>query len=125
MKFKWPTGEGNTTLQSSHSDDQGGININGELRQVGVSNKLEYYNPNPWARILGRANETEIKIDGIIGKALKDRGAMILIMSMGYCDEHWYDIQPLDPVVPIKGSRGADVPYLEKLIFSGTELLIH
>ena len=71
------------TLQSSSSDDQGGININGELRQVGVSNGLEYYNPNPWARILGQANETEIKIDGIISKALIDRGAMISMMSKG------------------------------------------
>ena len=35
MKFKRPTGGGNTSLQSSPSDDQGGININGELRQVG------------------------------------------------------------------------------------------
>ena len=60
---------GNTTLHSFPSDDQGGININGELRQVGVSNGLENYNPNPWARILGRANETDIEIDGIINKA--------------------------------------------------------
>ena len=58
----------------------------GDLRQVnrgrrhnpGVLNGLEYYNPNPWARILGRANETDIKIDGIIIKALIDSGAMIL-----------------------------------------------
>ena len=49
MKFKWLTGGGNTTLQSSPSDNQGGININGELRQVGVLNGLEYYTPNPWA----------------------------------------------------------------------------
>ena len=56
-------GGGNVTLQSSPSDDQGGININGQLRQAGVSNGPEYYNPNPWVRILGRANETEIKID--------------------------------------------------------------
>ena len=78
-----PTGGGNTTLQSSPSDNQGGININGELRQVGASNGLKYYNPNPWARILGRANETEIKIDGIMCKALIDSGAMILMMSKG------------------------------------------
>ena len=51
------------TFQSSPSDDQGGININGELRQVGASNGSEYDNPNPWARILGRVNETEIEID--------------------------------------------------------------
>ena len=63
QNLKWLTGGGNTTLQSSPSDDQGGININGELRQVGVSNGLEYYNPNPWARILGRANETDIEND--------------------------------------------------------------
>ena len=56
-------------LQSSVNDDQGGININRELRQVGVSNGFEYYNPNPWARILGRGNETDNEIDGIISKA--------------------------------------------------------
>ena len=112
MKFKWPTGGGDTLLQSSPSDDQGGININGELRQVGVSNGLEYYNPNPWARILGRPNETEIELDGIISKALIDSGAMILMMSKGYCDKHGYETQALDYLVPIEGSGGADVPYL-------------
>ena len=100
------------TLQSSPNDDQGGINVNGELRQVGVSNGPEYYNHNPWARILGRANETEIEIDGKISKALGDSGTMISMMSKGYCDEHGYKIQPLDRLVPIEGSGGADVPYL-------------
>ena len=38
-------GVGNATLQSSPSDNQGGININRQLRQVGVSNGPEYYNP--------------------------------------------------------------------------------
>ena len=73
---------------------------------------MEYYNPNPWARILGRANQTEIKIDGVISKALIDSSAMILMMSKGYCDEHWYEIQPLGQLVPIEGSGGVDVPYL-------------
>ena len=112
MNFKWPTGGGNTTLQCFPSDDQGGININRELRQVGVSNWWEYYNPNPWARILCRANKAEIEIDVIISKALIDSGPMIPMMSKGYCDDHEYEIQPLDHLVPIDGSRGADVPYL-------------
>ena len=99
------------TLQCCPSDDQGGININRELRQVGVSNGQEYYNPNPWARILGRANETEIEIDGKISKALIDSGAMNSMMHKGYCDEHRYDIQPLDRLVPIEGSGEVDVPY--------------
>ena len=72
---------GNVTLQSSHSDNQGGIHFDGQLRQAGVSNGLEYYNPKPWVRILGRANETEIEIDGKISKALIDSGAMISMMS--------------------------------------------
>ena len=61
---------------------------------------------------MGRANETKIEIDGKISKALIDSGAMISMMSKGYCDEHGYEIQPLDQLVPIKGSGGADVPYL-------------
>ena len=100
------------TLQSSPHDDQEGININGELRLVEVSDGPEYYNPNPWARILGRANETEIEIDRKISKALIDSSAMISMMSKGYCDEKGYEIQTLHKLVPIEGSGGADVPYL-------------
>ena len=37
---------------------------------------------------------------------------MISMLSKGYCDEHGYEIQPLDRLVPIDGSGGADVPYL-------------
>ena len=68
--------------------------------------------PNPWVRILGRANESEIEIDGKISKALIDSDAMISLMSKGYCDENRYEIQPLDQLVPEEGSGGADVLYL-------------
>ena len=37
---------------------------------------------------------------------------MILMMSKGYFEEHRYEIQPLDWLIPIEGSGGADVPYL-------------
>ena len=61
---------------------------------------------------MGRANETDVEIDGIISKALIDSGAMILMMSRDYCDKHGYGIQPLEHLVPIGGSGGANVPYL-------------
>ena len=112
MKSKWSKEGGNTTLQSSPSDDQGRIKLNGELRQVGALNGLEYYNPNPWARILGTANQTNIEIDGIKRKALIDSVAMVLMMTRGYCEEHGYEIQPLDWFFPIEASGEADVPYL-------------
>ena len=105
-------GEGNTNLQSSPSNNQEGVHINRELKPTGVQDEPEYYNPNPWARILGRANETDVEIDLIISKALIDSGAMILMMSKDNCYEHGYEIQPLDHLVPIEGSGGANVPYL-------------
>ena len=86
-KFKWPTGGGNTTFQSSPSNNQGGVHINRELRAAGVQTDSNYYNPNPWARIWGRANETDVEIDGVISKALIDSDAMILMMSKDYCYE--------------------------------------
>ena len=48
----------------------------------------DYYNPNPWVRILGRIDESEIEIDGVISKALIHNGAMISMKSKEYCDEH-------------------------------------
>ena len=61
---------------------------------------------------MGRANETDVEIDGIISKALIDCGAMILMKSKDYCYECRYKIQPLEHLVPIEGSGGASVPYL-------------
>ena len=61
---------------------------------------------------MGGANETKIEIDGKVSKALMDSGAMTLMMSKGYCEEHGYEIQPLDLLVPIDCSGGADVPCL-------------
>ena len=49
--------------------------------------------------MLGRTNETKIEIDGKVSKALIDSGAMILMMSKGYHEEHGYEIQPLDQLV--------------------------
>ena len=79
---------------------------------MGVQDELEYYNPNPWARILGKANQTDVEVDGTISKALIDSGAMISMKSRGYCEECGNKIQPLDNLLPIEGSGGADVPYL-------------
>ena len=67
---------------------------------------LDYHNPNPWVRLLGRANESEIEIDGKIGTALIDSGAMTSMMSREYCDKHGYEIQHLNELVPIEGSGG-------------------
>ena len=56
----------------------------------------DYHNPNPCVRLLGRASESGIEIDGKIGIALIDSGTMITMMSREYCDKHGYVIQPMD-----------------------------
>ena len=53
-----------------------------------------------------------VEIDGIISQALIDSGAMISMMSKGYCYECGYKRQPLEHLVPIESSEGASVPYL-------------
>ena len=79
---------------------------------VGAQTDPDYYNPNPWARILGRANKTDVEIDGVISKALIDSGAMISMISNDYCHERGYELQLLEHLVPIEGSGGTNVPYL-------------
>ena len=61
---------------------------------------------------MGRANDTDVEIDGIISKTLIDSGAMISMMSKDYCYGHGYEIQPLEHLVSIEGSGEASVPYL-------------
>ena len=78
----------NADIQSSPSPSQGVVSINKQLREAGVCMGLDYHNPNLRVRLLGRANESEIEIDGEIGTALIDSGAMILMMSREYCDKH-------------------------------------
>ena len=102
---------GKPILQSFPSENQGGIHIYQELRVTGAKTDPDYNNQNPWAGILGRANETDVKIDGVISEALIDSGAMILMMSKDYCHERGYEIQLLEHLVSIESSGGS-VPYL-------------
>ena len=54
----------------------------------------------------------KLKLMEKLSKALIDTGAMISMIDKGYCEDHGYEIQPLDWLVPIEGSGGVDVPYL-------------
>ena len=54
---------------------------------------------------------TDVKINGIISKALIDSAVMISMMSKDYCYECGHKM-PLEHLVPIEGSGGASVPYL-------------
>ena len=120
-KLKWLTGGGKPILQSSPNVNQGGIHIHQELIAAGAQTDPDYYNPSPWARILGRANETDVEIDGVISRDLIDSGAIISMMSKYYCHERGYETQLLEHLLPIEGSGGANVPYL---VYVGVRMCI-
>ena len=79
---------------------------------AGAQTDSNYYNPNPWARIMSRANETDVEIDEVKSKSLINSGAMFSMMNKDYCHEQGYEIQLLENLVPMEGSRGGSVPYL-------------
>ena len=71
-----------------------------------------YYNPDPLYRLIGPANETELKVEGIKVKALIDSGAQISAISRSMAQTLGLPIQKLEALLDIEGSAGTDVPYL-------------
>ena len=71
-----------------------------------------YLNPDPLMRLIGQANETQVKIEGQNFTALIDSGAQIsqltesLVKALGLKMKHLKELLPLD------GAGGIDVPYL-------------
>ena len=71
-----------------------------------------YLNPDPLVRLIGQANETQVKIEGQNFTALIDSGAQIsqltksLVKALGLKMKHLKELLPLD------GAGGIDVPYL-------------
>ena len=67
----------------------------------------KFLNPDPWARLIGRANEEKIKINGHTVTALLDTGSQVTHISLEYCQAMGIPIHPIDQLVNIEGA-GAD-----------------
>ena len=74
--------------------------------------KPQYYNPDPVARLFGRANEAPVEINGIASTSLIDTGATVTILNAAFCETNGLEIHPLDGLVAIAGTGGFNVPYL-------------
>ena len=57
-------GGGNTDLQSSPNHNDGGVNINRQLRQAEVSMGPDYYSPSPWVRYREGQMNLKLKLMG-------------------------------------------------------------
>ena len=71
---------------------------------------IPFLNPDPVAHLVGHANEASVVIDGREVTALVDLGAQVSNISVQLCEELDLEIQPLGPVVGIRGNRGCSHP---------------
>ena len=72
----------------------------------------KFLNPDPWARLIGRANEEKIKVKGHTVTALLDTGSQITHISLEYCQAMGIPINPIDQLVNIEGAGGDAIKYV-------------
>ena len=61
---------------------------------------------DPWARLIGRANEEQIIVNGHPVTALLDTGSQVTHISEAFCQANDIQINPLDQLVEIEGTGG-------------------
>ena len=65
-----------------------------------------FLNPDPWARLIGRANEEKITVNGNTVTALLDTGNQVTHISLDYCQAMGIPINPIDQLVNIERAGG-------------------
>ena len=68
--------------------------------------KLNSEYNNPWPKLIGRANEDQIIINGHPVTALLDTGSQVTHVSEAFCQANNFQIHPLDKLVKIEGTGG-------------------
>ena len=67
--------------------------------------KTKFLNLDPWARLIGRANEENI-MNGNTVTALLDPGSQVTHISLDYCQAMGIPINPIEHLVNIGGAGG-------------------
>ena len=84
-----------------------------------------YLNPDPLMRLIGQANETQVKIEGQNFTALIDSGAQISQLTESLVKALDLKMKHLNELLPLDGAGGIDVPYLgyveARLAFPGIQ----
>ena len=64
----------------------------------------KFLNPDPWTRLIGRANEEKIQVNGNTVAALLDTGGQVTHVSLDYCQALGIPIHPIEQLVNIEGA---------------------
>ena len=101
------------TKEKSSAAEKGSVPATTSKKGGGKPAKLpsrpQYYNPDPVARLFGRANEAPVEINGIPTTSLVDTGATVTIINANFCGEHGLEIHSLDGLVAIAVTGGFNV----------------
>ena len=87
------------------------INVGGK-RMASEDTQCKFLNPDPWTRLIGRAKEEKITVNGKTVIALLDTGSHITHVSLDYCQAMGIPIHPIDQLVNIEGAEGAAIEYV-------------
>ena len=96
------------SLESHSPVDQPSI----ETSEEKEANRLAQGKNNPWSRLIGRANEEQIVINGHPVTALLDTGSQVTHISEAFCQANNIQIHPLDKLVEIEGTGGDIIKYI-------------
>ena len=71
-----------------------------------------YLNPDPLVRLIGEANETQVKLEGQNFKALVDSGSMVSQITNSLAKALKLPIKQFQTLIPMEGSGRITVPFL-------------
>ena len=75
-------------------------------QNINNNNSTKFLNPDPWTRLIGRANEEKITVNGNTVTALLDTGSQVTHISQDYCQAMGIPINPIEQLVNIEGAGG-------------------
>ena len=84
---------------------------NYKARSQKVLSKIEFLNPDAVGRLIGRANEAQVIVNGKVVEALLDTGAQIGNISERLCEDLGLEILPVGPMLELEGTGGISIPY--------------
>ena len=90
------------SLESHSPVGQSNLETSEEKEACGLAQEKN----NPWTRLIGRANEEQIIINGHPVTALLDTGSQVTHISEAFCQANNIQIHPLDKLVEIEGTGG-------------------